>query len=209
MSITQREYAKYAGLSQPRVSQLVAVGMPLESIEAADNFRAQCARTLRKPPPSHSETSSAAPAADVAFEGADSPEYDPEATYERQKTIERAAYDQAQVAVAAGRVDASRLIGIHALAAKNLADAREQVLKARILEKSLVSGDWVRQVMQEHDGAVVTLLRAMPKQIAARICPHDPEFAEAELDRWVQEICLKTLSDTDPWKVKNEDPVAR
>lgn len=39
----------------------------------------------------------------------------------------------------------------------------------------------------------------MPKQLAGRISPHDPEHAEAELERWVQDVFLKTLSDTDPW----------
>jgi hypothetical protein len=64
----------------------------------------------------------------------------------------------------------------------------------------LVSGDWVRKVMTDHDGAVSTLLKAMPKQLSGRIAPHDPEHAERELTRWVQEVCLKTLHNTDPWK---------
>ncbi len=53
---------------------------------------------------------------------------------------------------------------------------------------------------QLHDGAVAQLLRAMPKQLAGRIAPHDPEHAEKELDRWVQEVALATLQQTDPWK---------
>jgi hypothetical protein len=54
--------------------------------------------------------------------------------------------------------------------------------------------------MQEHDGAVASLLKAMPKQLSGRISPHDPEHCEIELTRWVQEVCLKTLHNTDPWK---------
>jgi len=54
--------------------------------------------------------------------------------------------------------------------------------------------------MQDHDGAVAQLLKSMPKQLAGRIAPHDPEHAERELERWVQEVCLKTLHQTDPWK---------
>jgi hypothetical protein len=54
--------------------------------------------------------------------------------------------------------------------------------------------------MQEHDGAVASLIKAMPKQLSGRIAPHDPEHAERELTRWVQEVCLKTLHNTDPWK---------
>jgi hypothetical protein len=54
--------------------------------------------------------------------------------------------------------------------------------------------------MQEHDGAVASLIKAMPKQLSGRISPHDPEHAERELTRWVQEVALKTLHNTDPWK---------
>jgi hypothetical protein len=53
--------------------------------------------------------------------------------------------------------------------------------------------------MTEHDGAVVALAKAMPKQLAGRISPHDPEHAETELDRWVEEVFLKTLHQTSPW----------
>ena len=56
------------------------------------------------------------------------------------------------------------------------------------------------RVMQEHDGAVASLIKAMPKQLSGRIAPHDPEHAERELTRWVQEVALKTLHNTDPWK---------
>ncbi len=27
-----------------------------------------------------------------------------------------------------------------------------------------------------------------------------PAHAEQELERWVQEVCLKTLHETDPWE---------
>jgi hypothetical protein len=40
----------------------------------------------------------------------------------------------------------------------------------------------------------------MPKQLAGRISPHDPEHAEKELDRWVDEVFLKTLQQTSPWE---------
>jgi hypothetical protein len=103
-------------------------------------------------------------------------------------------------ALKAGQPDAGRLVQIHNQAARNLTAAREEVLTLSERERTLVSGDWVRKVMVEHDGAVATLLRAMPKQLAGRIAPHDPEHAEKELDRWVQEVALATLQQTNPWK---------
>jgi hypothetical protein len=124
----------------------------------------------------------------------------PEGAYERQRQIERAAYDLAVDALRGGRADAGRLVAIHAAAAKNITSARDEVITQAEKERRLVSGDWVRRVMQEHDGAVASLIKAMPKQLSGRISPHDPEHAERELTRWVQEVALKTLHNTDPWK---------
>lgn len=214
--MTQADYARATGLTKGRVSQLVKAGMPLSSREAADKWRGMSARARTVPaskgkpaapiiPKSVSGTSGdpgpyrppeAQAPTDPAAVSADTPQ----GAYERQRQIERAAYALAVRALKAGQPDAGRLVSIHAQAARNLTAAREEVLTLSEKERHLVSGEWVRKAMTEHDGAVATLLRAMPKQLAGRIAPHDPEHAEKELDRWVQEVALATLQQTDPWK---------
>ena len=208
--MTQKEYGDRIGISQPRVAQLIAQGMPMTSPEAADIWRSQNIRSKRKSdshktptpePPTIEQEGPYRPAEasnpiDTATAAIDSPQ----GAYERQRQIERAAYDLAVDALRGGRADAGRLVAIHAAAAKNLTSAREEVIAQAEKERRLVSGDWVRRVMQEHDGAVASLLKAMPKQLSGRISPHDPEHCEIELTRWVQEVALKTLHNTDPWK---------
>lgn len=61
-----------------------------------------------------------------------------------------------------------RLVAIHASAVRNLADGRQRLLDLAEKERQLVSADWVRSVMLDHDGAVAQLLRAMPRQLAGR-----------------------------------------
>jgi hypothetical protein len=209
--MTQRGYAKHAGVSHGYVTQLVAKGMPMDSPEAADawrrkNIRAKSTTQHIEMPPTPEPTAieqegpyrpaEASQPVDTAAAATDSPQ----GAYERQRQIERAAYDLAVDALRGGRADAGRLVAIHAAAAKNLTSARDEVIAQAEKERRLVSGDWVRKVMQEHDGAVASLLKAMPKQLSGRIAPHDPEHAERELLRWVQEVALKTLHNTDPWK---------
>jgi hypothetical protein len=208
--MTQKEYGDRIGISQPRVAQLIQQGMPMDSPEAADLWRSQNIKTRAKSVPKQASTldiatieqegpyrpAEAANPIDTATAATDSPE----GAYERQRQIERAAYDLAVDALRGGRADAGRLVAIHAAAAKNLTSARDEVIAQAEKERRLVSGDWVRRVMQEHDGAVASLLKAMPKQLSGRISPHDPEHCEIELTRWVQEVCLKTLHNTDPWK---------
>lgn len=215
--MTQSDYARHAGLSRARVCQLVKAGMPLKSPEAADEWRGSFAQklgpTASKEKPPGKEEPAAAPVELPEPEGP-GPYRPPEAekpvdktvanadtaqgAYERQKQIERAAFALAARALKERQPDAARLVSIHAQAARNLAAARLEVLELAERERTLVSGDWVRKAMTDHDGVIVQLVKALPRQLAARIAPHDPEHAEAELDRWVQTF-LKTVHGTNPW----------
>jgi hypothetical protein len=208
--MTQKEYGDRIGISQPRVAQLISQGMPMDSPESADLWRSQHVRSRaksirkQKTTPDPTAIEQEGPyrpiEAETPLNTATAATDSPEGAYERQRQIERAAYDLAVDALRGGRADAGRLVAIHAAAAKNLTSARDEVITQAEKERRLVSGDWVRRVMQEHDGAVASLIKAMPKQLSGRIAPHDPEHAERELTRWVQEVALKTLHNTDPWK---------
>ena len=207
--MTQSEYARHAGVSRALICKLVKVGMPLTSPEAADAFRGSFHRGPKglsvvhgskqagntnesgpfRPPESTTTVDPSLIAADT-----------PQGSYERQRQIERAAFGLAVESLRSKTLDASRIVAVHALAARNLTAARNEVLTLNEREKTLVSGDWVRRAMTEHDGAVISLAKAMPRQLSGRISPHDPEHCEKELDRWVQEVFLKTLHDSNPWK---------
>ena len=96
--------------------------------------------------------------------------------------------------------DAARLLDLHSRSVRHLADSRQDVLNLAEREKTLVSGDWVRRVMQQHDGVMAQLIKNMPRQLAGRICPLDPEHCEKELQRWTDEVFLKTIHETNPWR---------
>lgn len=196
--MTQTQYAQLSGLTCGRVSQLVKAGMPLTSKEAADQWRGMSARKRKdikeKPAGPYRPPEAQAPVDPNAI-SADTPQ----GAYERQRNIERAAYYLASRSLANRQADAGRLVAIHAQAARNLTLAREEVLALAEKERRLVSGDWVRKVMNEHDGSVIALAKAMPKMLSGRIAPHDPEHAENELSRWVEDVFLKTLHQTSPW----------
>ncbi len=100
----------------------------------------------------------------------------------------------ARRALKARHIDAGRLIAVHVRAANNLPDAKGELLDQLERDCSLVTGNWVRRVMADHDGAAVALVKALPHSYSVRICPQDPEHARGELDGWVQEVFLKTLS---------------
>ena len=207
--MTQAEYARHAGVSRALVCKLVKVGMPLTSPEAADAFRGKAHRgpkglTAVNATKYAGNTNDSGP-----FRPAESGQqldpnvitaHTPQGSYMRQQKIESDAYGLAAQSLQAKSLDAGRIVAVHALAARNLVAARNELLTLNEREKTLVSGDWVRRAMTEHDGAVISLAKAMPRQLSGRISPHDPEHCEQELDRWVQEVFLKTLHDSNPWK---------
>jgi len=122
------------------------------------------------------------------------------AAWSRSVKAERIAWSMLAASLKAQSPDAPRMLALHGQAVRQLADGRERFLEIAQRERHLVSGDWVRRVMQEHDGVLAQLIRNMPRQMAGRISPQDPEHAERELSRWVQEVALATLSNTDPWR---------
>ena len=202
----QSDYCRHSGLSKARVSELTRKGMPLDSPEAADAWRRL--NTWSKKPP--------APTAHQAPTTPDRPPEAPERpaptdpaalestrvgeAYRRLERAERACWGLLAQALKNQAPDAARLLDLHSRSVRHLADSRQDVLNLAERERQLVSGDWVRRVMTDHDGAVASLLKVMPKQLSGRISPHDPEHCEIELTRWVQEVALATLHSTDPWR---------
>lgn len=225
--ITQKQYCDHSGLSKGQVSKLVARGMPLSSFVEADQWRGMTAkrRPIGSPvpgpngaagggggTPSMSPPPSGPPpgpngAADSGGGGPTDPRLADTAdgAYVRQRQIERFAFALAMNALRANQPDAGRLLQIHSTAASNLVRARDDVLALAEREGKLMSVDWVRKIIVEHDGAVVALAKAMPRLIAGRICPEDPERAEEELRRWVEEVFLHTLYSTSPWSGSKPD----
>ena len=206
--MTQKTYSAHAGLSRARVCQLVRQGMPLDSPEAADAWR-RLNTWSRKPP-------APAPAAPTANPAPTTPERPPEAAmtlldpgtgateiaaaWSRSVKAERIAWSMLTGSLKGQSPDAPRMLALHSQACRHLVDNRERFVAQAEKERQLVSGDWVKRVMQEHDGVLAQLIKNMPRQLAGRICPLDPEHCEKELQRWTDEVFLKTIHETDPWR---------
>ena len=132
--MTQSDYVKHSGLTKGRVSQLVKAGMPLTSPEDADQWRGMSAQKRAGNIPKSGSGSSPDPGpyrppeaqapTDPNVVSADTPQ----GAYERQRQIERAAYALTVRALKAAQPEAGRLVSIHAQAARNLTQARQEVI---------------------------------------------------------------------------------
>lgn len=206
--MTQRDYCRHSGLSPARVSQLTKAGMPLTNTESADAWR-RLNTWARKPPvpPPAAPTTEPAPTTPERPPEAAMTMLDPgtgateiAAAWSRSVKAERIAWSMLAGSLKAQSPDAPRMLALHSQACRHLVDNRERFVAQAEKERQLVSGDWVRRVMQEHDGVLAQLIRNMPRQMAGRIAPLDPEHCEKELQRWTDEVFLKTLHATDPWQ---------
>lgn len=197
MPISQKAYAIHSGLSPGRVCQLCRQGMPLDSLEAADAWRGMTARQRAEvsvaAPGGPSRPSERPPDLQGAAESI-------RAAWARLERCERVAFQMLEAALEAGRPDAGRLVAIHAAAVRNLSDGRGRLLDLAQREGQLVSADWVRGAMRSHDGVVAQIAKAMPRALAPRVNAADPEHAQAELTRWLNETFLAALHTTDPWR---------
>ena len=122
------------------------------------------------------------------------------AAWSRSVKAERIAWSMLTGSLKGQSPDAPRMLALHSQACRHLVDNRERFVAQAEKERQLVSGDWVKRVMQEHDGVLAQLIKNMPRQLAGRICPLDPEHCEKELQRWTDEVFLKTIHETDPWR---------
>jgi hypothetical protein len=126
----------------------------------------------------------------------------PDELLRRYAHVERAAFSRWVTALQSQSSTAGTALREADAATRNYLMIRDKCLHAAERERSLVSGEWVRRAIAEHDGLITNLIRAMPRQMAPRLCPHDPEFAERELATWVNDSFLKTMHSTDPFNGK-------
>jgi phage terminase Nu1 subunit (DNA packaging protein) len=194
----QIDYCRHSGLSKARVSELAQQGMPLDTPESADAWRRQHVWSRKPPAPEGRPPEAAERPAAIDPAALDSTRVGQ--AFQRLEKAERICWALLAQALKNQAPDAARLLDLHSRSVRHLADNRQTVLDLAERERNLVSGDWVKGVMTSHDGAVASLLKAMPRQLSGRISPHDPEHCERELNRWVQEVALATLHSTDPWK---------
>jgi hypothetical protein len=201
MKITQAKLAKLWGVSRVSVHKMTKRGMPLDSIAAAESWRAEN---------SDADRLKGGKASDKAQPLPDSPE----ATEKKASRIRQAATvdeaerylseveelrnfakENAETLWQQGLADDSRKwLTVHQAIAKQYPSLHAQVLKLREAHKITIT----TQAAQSTFTAFLTRLRglidSMPGALAAKVNPSDPDHAREQLERWRDESLFKTLS---------------
>jgi hypothetical protein len=182
--LSQGQMAKALGISQPAVAKAVKRGMPLDSFEAATEWRranqnARRTKTSQALAPRPTE-----PAPDPV----DLP--DDLAVTDHMRRI------------AVRDFEAAGSIQERAAASRTVRDAEEahetrkrDMVKSEQEAQTLMHRDQVQAVIAEETGKLRSLLEAMPAAIAQAANPSDPELARDTVADYLEQV-FSTLSNT-------------
>ena len=179
--LSQGQVAKALGISQPAVAKAVKRGMPLDSVEAAMEWRRmnQSARRGRVSQPA---------ATPAAAEPAELP--DELAVTDRLRRL--AVQDFENAGSIQERAAASRTV-------RDAEEAHEtrkrDMVKSEQEAQTLMHRDQVQAVIAEEAGKLRALLEAMPAALAQAANPADPELARDTVADYLEQV-FSTLSNT-------------
>ena len=182
--LSQGQMAKALGISQPAVAKAVKRGMPLDSFEAATEWRRANQNARRTKPSQPSAPRPAEPAPDPV----DLP--DDLAVTDHMRRI--AVRDFEAAGSIQERAAASRTVR----EAEEAHETRKRdMVKSEQEAQTLMHRDQVQAVIAEEAGKLRALLEAMPAAIAQAANPADPELARDTVADYLEQV-FSTLSNT-------------
>jgi transcriptional regulator with XRE-family HTH domain len=183
--MSQSQLAKALGISQPAVAQLAKKGMPTDSVEAAQQWRAANIGIKRGKPKAVPH-----PMAPVGLIPSPTDQPDELAITDQLRQI--AVDDFRNASSIQERAAASRTV-------KDAEEAHEtrkrDMVKSEQEAQNLMHRDHVQAVIAEEAGKLRSLLDAMPAAVAQSANPHDPELAQAAVADYLEQV-YSTLSNT-------------
>lgn len=183
--MSQSQLAKALGISQPAVAQLAKKGMPTDSVEAAQQWRAANIGVKRGKPKAVPK-----PVAPVGLIPSPTDQPDELAITDQLRQI--AVDDFRNASSIQERAAASRTV-------KDAEEAHEtrkrDMVKSEQEAQNLMHRDQVQTVIAEEAGKLRSLLDAMPGAVAQSANPHDPELAQAAVADYLEQV-YSTLSNT-------------
>lgn len=194
MPISQAELAKRWSLSPGRISQLVSSGMPLDSIEAAEDWRARRHQDTGIAPADHKISTQA-----DALEEEEPSVINPDGfveVLERQRYLVKVARHQYMIAVKDKSPQQARLYASYDKTIKTLT-----ALEKEARERAIANREFVRiDLFLERYGKVLGEIRQMIEQgeleVAPLANPEDPARALKAFRTWKDKV-LKTISQMD------------
>jgi len=186
MAIEQKALAERWELSKGRISQLVAEGMPLDSIEAAEKWRAERIGLNGNPAEGYSPSSE--PGQDAAQQA---PQKQGmletfESIVERQRLLVQLSRNQYIKAVREGSPAQSKLYASYDKTVNTLTKLKTELDRIAVMGREFIPATEASEAMREMTGNFVNRLDKLALDVAEGCNPENPAKAVKALEAWVR-----------------------
>jgi hypothetical protein len=186
MKISQTVLVEKWGVTKGRISQLVKRGMPLDSVESAEEWRRKYATiTPKEKAPKNPDIPD--PPTEVALDLKTISDPGIEGLLGRAIEEELAAYSLVTRAFKANELAALPLaLRAHREAQKNRMEAHDRVEDARLRNKETITMAGAKSVISSVLNQIRAALLNAPSTLCSKLDPTRAEHARRVVDEWVQ-----------------------
>jgi hypothetical protein len=192
MAISQKVLVQRWELSAGRISQLVAEGMPLDSIEEAEKWRAQRHMSTGIPPSDYKIDTTVTGEAEMPDEADESAPTTVLETFdsivERQRILVQISRNQYIKAVKSGSPQQSRLYASYDKTVNTLTKLKAEADRLAIMNREYIRATDAAQAMRKLAGDYVNRLEKLSLDVAEACNPENPARAVKALDAWVYRL---------------------
>lgn len=190
MAISQKTLVERWELSPGRISQLVSEGMPLDSIEAAEKWRAQRHLSTGIPPSDYKMPT--ASEGETTTEPGDEPEEKTPTTVletfdsiiERQRILVQISRNQYIKAVKSGSPQQSRLYASYDKTVNTLTKLKAEADRLALMNREYIRATDATEAMRKLAGDFVNRLDKLALDVAEACNPENPAKAVKVLEAW-------------------------
>lgn len=190
MAISQKTLAERWELSPGRISQLVSEGMPLDSIEAAEKWRAQRHLSTGIPPSDYKMAPTSE--GETTTEPGDEPEEKTPTTVletfdsiiERQRILVQISRNQYIKAVKSGSPQQSRLYASYDKTVNTLTKLKAEADRLALMNREYIRATDATEAMRKLAGDFVNRLDKLALDVAEACNPENPAKAVKVLEAW-------------------------
>jgi hypothetical protein len=188
MAIEQKALAERWELSKGRISQLVAEGMPLDSVEAAEKWRAERIGLNGNPAEGYTpsnetgqEAAQQAPQKQGVLETFES-------IVERQRLLVQLSRNQYIKAVREGSPAQSKLYASYDKTVNTLTKLKAELDRIAVMGRDFIPATEASEAMREMTGNFVNRLDKLALETAEACNPENPAKAVKALEAWARQV---------------------
>jgi hypothetical protein len=195
--MTQSELSRRWGVSKQAIGAMVQRGMPMTSIQAAEEWRAARPRASK----AKRITKAKAPALEQ-MEAKVVDGLEPVGTVEEAEAYLRTLKSNMAIAERTSEQlrkaqlfeDARRWLQVHAGLSKQYPTLHRQVMNLRKEHKLTITTQDAQRTFTVFLHRMRDLAERMPAGLSGRVAPHDPDGARTQLEIWVRDVFCKSLN---------------